>query len=184
MIWLNLLNVKVQTSLHICVVGGRLMMFLLYRWDQSTGTALYLAGLEYPHLVSPQGVSLNSKPEADKSKIMATSSNRDKSQERYTRNCATAIMGCKSEGWNWLLLYDCLELFDGKSHSNRGKSLFYNRFKWLNNEAQTVIFYKLVKINRRSVTWTVLFTKPSRTFSFYCSYSGLEIRKDGNVSDH
>ncbi|KAL0150411.1 hypothetical protein M9458_054228, partial [Cirrhinus mrigala] len=40
-------------------------------------------------------VSLNSKPEADKSEIMATSSNKERSRERYTRNCATAIMGCK-----------------------------------------------------------------------------------------
>jgi len=71
------------------------MAFLLYRWHQSTGTALYLVGLDYPHSVSPQGVSLNSKPEADKSKIMVTSSNRDERQERYTRNCATALWAVK-----------------------------------------------------------------------------------------
>ncbi len=70
------------------------MLFVLYRWDSSRGTLLYLERLaphEYPHSVRPHGVSLNSKPEADKSMIMAASSNKEQSRERYTRNCATAV---------------------------------------------------------------------------------------------
>lgn len=151
-------SLKVQTLLHICVAVG-----IWWRSPTTGGirptARLYLewpAPHAYPHSVSAQGVSLNSKPEADKSKIMATSSNREESQERYTRNCATAIMGCKSEGWNWPLLYDFITscLMENVQYQIlTGKNPCFMMFKWLNNEAQTVIFYKLVKMNRKGVAF-------------------------------